>query len=150
MFRITQRSMAGLFCLALVLGGAGCANRQADESATTEPATQAPAPNVQVTEVVLGRDLDTDNRVTVQTDQFKKNDVVYVTVLTSGSSPSSMLRAVWTDANGQVVDESQQVVASTGVTEFHVSKPEGLPAGRYRVEVFLDGNSVQTKEFTIT
>lgn len=150
MFRITLRSLAGLFCLALVLAGAACANRQADESATTEPATQAPAPNVQVTEVILGRDLDTDNRVTVQTDQFKPNDVVYVTVLTSGSSPTATLRTVWTDENGQVIDESQQVIASTGITEFHVSKPEGLPTGRYRVEVFLDGTSVQTKEFTIT
>jgi hypothetical protein len=150
MFRTTQRSVAGLFCLALLLSGTACATREADESATTEPATQAPAPTAQVTEVILGRDLDTDNRVTVQTDQFKANDVVYVTVLTSGSSPNSTLRAVWTDANGQVVDESQQVIASTGVTEFHVSKPEGLPAGRYQVEIFLDGNSVQTKEFVVT
>ena len=150
MFRITQRSVAGLFCLALLLSGAACATREADQSATTEPANQEPAPTVQVNEVVLGRDLDTDNRVTVQTDQFKPNDVVHITVMTTGSSPNSMLRAVWTDENGQVVDESQQVVASSGITEFHVSKPEGLPTGRYRVEVFLDGNSVQTKEFTIT
>jgi hypothetical protein len=149
MFRIPQRAMVPWSCLVLALAVTGCAQR-ADESATTEPANQAPAPTVQVNEVILGRDLDTDNRVTVQTDQFKPSDVVYVTVMTSGSSPNSMLRAVWTDENGQVVDESQQVVASTGVTEFHVSKPEGLPAGRYRVEIFLDGNSVQTKEFMIT
>lgn len=149
MFRIPQRSMVAWSCLVLALTAAGCAQR-ADESATTEPANQAPTPSAQVNEVILGRDLDTDNRVTVQTDQFKPNDVVYVTVMTSGSSPNSMLRAVWTDENGQVVDESQQVVASTGVTEFHISKPDGLPPGRYRVEIFLDGNSVQTKEFTIT
>lgn len=149
MFRIPERSTVAWSCLVLALAVTGCAQR-ADESATTESANQAPAPTVQVNEVILGRDLDTDNRVTVQTDQFKPSDVVYVTVMTSGSSPNSMLRAVWTDENGQVVDESQQVVASTGVTEFHVAKPEGLPAGRYRVEIFLDGNSVQTKEFTIT
>jgi hypothetical protein len=149
MFRIAQRSLAGLFCLALALGGAACANRQTEDTATTEPATQAPA-TVEVTEVIIGRDLDANNRVTVQSDQFKPKDTVYMTVVTAGSDPNATLRTVWTDQNGVVVEERQQTISPTGVTEFHVSKPEGLAAGTYRVEVFLNGTSIQTKEFMIT
>ena len=36
-----------------------------------------------------------------------------------------------------------------GVTDFQVSKPDGWPAGTYRVEILLDGAVVQTREFEV-
>jgi hypothetical protein len=35
------------------------------------------------------------------------------------------------------------------VTEFHVAKPDGWPKGSYKVEVFLNGNSVETAKGTL-
>jgi hypothetical protein len=150
MFRITQRSVAAMLCLGLAFAAASCGSRQSTEEPTaSNPSTTTP--EVQVTQVELGRDLDANNRVTVPTDQFKPGDVVYVTVMTSGSAPGATLKSVWTTEDGQVVDESQQVLASTGdaVTEFHVSKPEGLPTGKYKVEISLNGTPIQSKEFQI-
>jgi len=34
-------------------------------------------------------------------------------------------------------------------TEFHIAKPSGWPTGKYKVEVALDGNVVQSREFEI-
>ena len=34
-------------------------------------------------------------------------------------------------------------------TEFHIQKPDALPAGKYKVVVSVNGNPVQTKEFEV-
>ena len=34
-------------------------------------------------------------------------------------------------------------------TEFHISKPDGWPAGKYKVEVFLNDQSAGTKNFEV-
>jgi hypothetical protein len=143
--------VAAMFCLVLGLSVAACGTRQTEDTATTEPTTMQPS-DIQVASVELGRDVDTNNRVTTPTDQFKPNDVIYVTVLTTGSSPSATLKSVWLYEDGQVVEETQQVISPAGetATEFHVSKPDGLPAGKYRVEISLNGTPVQSKEFVIT
>ena len=59
--------------------------------------------------------------------------------------------ARWTFEDGQVVDEKTEAIAPTGEawTEFHISKPGGLPKGKYKVEVFLDSKSAGTKEFEV-
>ena len=152
MFRIAKKSWAAMVCLALVVGAAGCARNTEEPTTTNEPSTTTEPGNIQVTTVEMGRDVDTNNRVTAPTDQFKPTDVVYVTVLTTGTSPSATLKSVWTYEDGQVVEETQQVISPSGeaATEFHVSKPDGLPAGKYRVEISLNGTPVQSKEFTVT
>lgn len=148
---LTQKSWTAVLSLVLALGVAACARNTEQPTTANEPATTEPS-TLQVTNVEMGRDVDPNNRVTAPTDQFKPSDVIYVTVLTTGSSPSATLKSVWTYEDGQVVEETQQVISPTGeaATEFHVSKPDGLPAGKYRVEISLNGTPVQSKEFTIT
>ena len=53
--------------------------------------------------------------------------------------------------DGQVVNESTQTIAPTGDarTEFHISKPDGWPSGKYKLEVFLNGSSAATKDFEV-
>ncbi len=34
-------------------------------------------------------------------------------------------------------------------TEFHISKPDGWPTGKYKLEVFLNGSSAATREFEV-
>jgi hypothetical protein len=117
------------------------------------PAPGAPpaAGSVKVTDVDLGRSLGADKRVADKTDSFKPNETVYLSVTTEGSAPSATLKARWTYEGDQLVQESSQTIAPTGaaVTEFHVAKPDGWPKGSYKVEVFLNGNPVETESFKV-
>jgi hypothetical protein len=140
------------FLLAAVLMTAAGCGRETDTATTDEP---APAPTetmgVQITDVTLGRAVGADRAVTEATTTFEPNDTIYVSVRTSGTASSATLAARWTFEDGQVVDESSQTIAPTGpeVTEFHVSKPDGWPAGAYEVAISLDGVPVETQSFTV-
>ena len=70
---------------------------------------------------------------------------------TEGAASTATLKTRWTFADGQVVDESTQTIAPTGNarTEFHISKPDGWPVGKYKFEVFLNGASAATKDFSV-
>ena len=59
--------------------------------------------------------------------------------------------ARWTFQDGQVVHEDSRDVNLTGdgANVFQISKPDGFPAGRYKVEISLDGTVVQSKEFEV-
>jgi hypothetical protein len=140
--------------LALAVTAAACNKDRQNEAggdvapgAGTATATTA----LRVTDVELGRAVGADKRVTDATDNFNATDVVYASVHTSGSASNATLMARWTFEDGQVVDESTQRIAPTGdaVTEFHISKPGGLPKGKYKVEVFVNGTSVESEEFTV-
>jgi hypothetical protein len=143
-------------CTVLLAAGlliaAGCGNREADTGATEEP---APAPTatagVEVTEVALGKAVGADKAVSEAATTFGPTDTIYVSVRTEGAAPSATLAARWTFEDGQVVDESSQTIAPTGpeVAEFHISKPDGWPAGAYEVVISLDGQPVETQSFTV-
>ena len=116
----------------------------------SKPAVQA---GVKVTDIDLGRSITADKTIAEKTDSFRPADTFYVSVKTDGSGPSATLTARWTYQDGQVVDESKQDIASSGiaaVTEFHLSKPDGWPAGGYKVEVLLNGTSAGTRDFKVT
>jgi large exoprotein involved in heme utilization and adhesion len=117
---------------------------------TYKPA--APAA-VKVTRIDVGRSVAADKTIAEKTASFRPADTFHVSVATDGSGPSATLTARWTYEDGQVVDESRQSISPTGsatVTEFHLSKPDGWPAGAYKVEVLLNGSSAGTREFTVT
>ena len=109
------------------------------------------AQGVRVTDVNLGRSLNADKTIGDNTDSFRPIDTIYASVVTEGSSSNATLRARWTYQDGQLVDESVQTIAPTGkaTTEFHISKPDGWPTGKYKVEVSLNGASAGTKDFEV-
>jgi hypothetical protein len=119
------------------------------------PAAPPPPPPPPVAAVVtvsgveVGTAIGADKRVTAPTAVFKPTDTIYASVATSGSAPRATITAKFTFEDGQVVDESSQDVMGAGVTEFHISKPDGWPVGRYQLEVLLDGKSVSTKSFEV-
>ena len=116
----------------------------------SRPAVQT---GVTVTDIDVGRSVTADKTIAERTDSFQSTDTFYVSVKTDGPGPSATLTARWTYQDGQVVDESRQNIAPTGsatVTEFHLSKPDGWPAGGYKVEVLLNGISAGTREFKVT
>ena len=136
-----------LTALLLAALGAACSR----PAASPAPAPPAAETAVRVTDVDVGRALGQDKRVTDKTDSFTPAETIYVSVRTEGSAPTATLKARWTYEGGQLVQESSQTIAPTGtaVTEFHVAKPDGWPKGSYKVEVFLNGNSVQTESFKV-
>ena len=109
---------------------------------TPAPATPAPAATAQVTSVDLGNAVGADMKVATPATTFGKKDTIYASIGTSTSDPAASVPAKlgvkWTH-----VDSNQTV------TEFHIAKPDGWPTGKYKVEVSLDGNVVQTREFEV-
>jgi len=146
MIRITRKLLVVFMVAGLAAGVVACGKKKTEE---------APAPSqtaaVTVTDVELGRAIGGDKHVTDKTDSFAPNDAIYAVVLTSGTSANANLKARWTFQDGQVVDESDRSIAPSGdeATEFHISKPDGWPKGKYKVEILLDGSPAKTKDFEV-
>jgi hypothetical protein len=139
-----------------VLVSPACKREEATPTGTsTPPAASTPpvsAPAAfRVTSVELGKGVDASKRVSEPTTSFAPSDTIYASVVSEGSAPEVELVTRWTYEDGQVVDESTQVIRASGpaATEFHIAKPDGWPAGRYKVEVNANGSTVATKEFTV-
>ncbi len=127
---------------------------------TTEPAPapvlQAPAPTASVVAVSLGNAIGADNKVTAPSTTFAKADTIYAAVDTQTSDAAASvpgkLAAKWThvDSNQTVHEESKDFAfAGPGTTAFQISKPDGWPTGKYKVEISLDGNVVNTTDFEV-
>jgi hypothetical protein len=137
---------------ALALGGCKKSAPPPPQTEATTPAPSAPAPAAfEVKTIEVGKGLGADRHVTNQTTTFGPRDTIYVSVLTEGAAPSKTITARWTFQTGQVVKEGTETIAPSGpaATEFHIAKKTGWPAGKYKVEILVDGSSAGTKEFEV-
>jgi hypothetical protein len=152
--RLHARSARTFSVVALaVVALSACSKEQKESAGDVTPGAATPAPaaaTVAVADVDIGRAVS-NARVSDKTDDFKGTDTVYASVHTTGTASAAQVMARWTFEDGQVVQESTQSIAPTGdaYTEFHISKPGGLPKGKYKVEVFLDSKSAGTKDFEV-
>lgn len=153
--------------LAAMIGSAalvGCKKKEEPAPpppVATEPAPTAPAPapmaaTASVSAVDLGNAVGADMRVTAPMSSFAPKDTIYAAVSTASSDPAASvpgkLGAKWThvDSSQTVHEESRDInFTGSGVTDFQISKPDGWPTGKYKVEVSLDGTVVQTREFDV-
>ena len=135
-------------CLALLVIAAGCRGKTADSGGTVGTTGTSP---VRVTDVSLGRAIGGDKAVTDSTDKFRPTDTIYASVATDGTAQTATLRAKWTFEDGQTVNDTSRSIAPSGRerTEFHIAKPDGWPAGKYKLEVFLNNESKETKTFEV-
>lgn len=128
--------------------------------APAPPATPAPSrpvgpPSAVVTAVDLGNAVDADGRVVAGTSTFLPTDTITASVETNTGTPDGTtdgtLGARWTFEDGQLVNEESKAFRfdGRGVTNFQISKPDGWPVGRYRLEISLDGDVVQTRDFEV-
>jgi len=141
----------GTSLLALTLAAvlsAACTKSSENPGATGTSGTSA---GVRVSHIDMGRSLTADKTINDKTDSFKPNDTIYASVLTEGTAATARLKARWTYQDGQAVNESTQTIAPTrdARTEFHISKPDGWPTGKYTLEVFLNDSSAATKDFAV-
>lgn len=158
-----KRTFLGTAVTAALVAGialGGCKKNDTDDAkATTPPPAAEPAPmpttpppapaaSVTVTTVDLGNAVGADNRVTTPATAFATKDTIHASVATDGSGGD--LTARWSFQDGQVVDSQDKTVpAGPQVTDFSISKPDGWPAGHYKLEVMNNGMVVQTREFDI-
>jgi ABC-type oligopeptide transport system substrate-binding subunit len=141
----------GTSILALTLAAvlsAAC-TRSSENSGGT--GTTGTGVGVRVSQIDMGRSLNADKTINDNTDVFKPNDTIYASIVTEGTAATATLKARWTYQEGQVVNESTQTIAPTGDarTEFHISKPDGWPTGKYTLEVFLNGSSAVTRNVEV-
>ena len=151
-------SLAIAAALLATVALAGCKKKE-DAAMTTPPASEpatpatmpapAPAPTpATVVSVDLGSAVGADNKVTMASTSFATKDTIHASVATDGAG--GKLNAKWTYQDGQTVDSQDKDVASgPQVSDFSISKPDGWPAGKYKVEVSLDGNVVQSRDFDV-
>ncbi len=146
---------------ALILTLSACGKKAEAPIPPPAPApTVAPAPvpppvmaALAVDAIRLGNAIDSSKKVAQTSDSFGKKDTIYVSVDTTGAGTAT-LKAKWTFRKGgqsSLVKEDLQTISPSGPasSEFHISKPDGWPAGDYQVEIFLDDKPTQSKTFSV-
>jgi hypothetical protein len=151
-FPLAVLTLSAIAMLACGRNDDDLADSLAADSAAAALTPPAPA---MVSMIETGKHIDANKRVTDTTSTFAPNDTVYVSVQTNNATATTMLKAVVTFQDGQVVDSTTQTVATAvtagtpSVTEFHLSKPGGWPVGDYTIEVWLDGQSAGTRTISV-
>ena len=119
------------------------------------PAPPPPPPPAGVTlsSVSLGKAVGADKKVSAATEVFAKGDTIHASIDTTGAGSATVL-AKWSftkDGKTVPVKEESATLNATGpaTTEFHISKPDGWPAGNYQVEILVNGKSASTKSFKV-
>jgi len=150
MFHSNARRLAAVLVVSLIW--TGCKGKEAETSAPAPvPPVGAAVPAFKVSKVELGNAIGADKRIAAPASVLAPSDTIYAVVVTEGAAPSVTLAATWTYEDGQLVNESMQTIAPTGpaATEFHISKPDGLPPGKYKVEIKADNALVGTETFEV-
>jgi hypothetical protein len=151
----------GLLMLVVVAAGcaggdtskAGMAAAAARDSAARADSARAEetSKTLKVTNVMIGKRIGEGDRVTEPTFQFEPVDTVYVSIGTVGSPDTAAFQARWTNQKGEVVDSSAKTIQPKGRenTELHASKVKGWAPGAYRITIYADGDSVDSKTFAV-
>ncbi|MEW9622891.1 hypothetical protein [Rhodanobacter geophilus] len=132
----------------------------APANAATAPATGTAKPSsasddsFRVATLTVGSAIDAGYTVTAPATRFAADTpVIYASVATIGRTAGATLGARWRYLEGQgvLVNELRQTVAANGpaVTTFKVQNPSRWPAGKYSVEISLNGKSVARRDFEI-
>ncbi|MBU6246315.1 MAG: hypothetical protein KGN77_01050 [Xanthomonadaceae bacterium] len=108
-----------------------------------------------VSKVVIGDAVDAGHAVTTPTESIAADHrTIYASVETRGKTDGVTLSARWSylEGKGQLVTAISQSIATDGpaVTTFKIQNPHLWPAGKYQVEIALDGKPVSTRSFEVT
>ena len=152
-------SIRHLIAAALVaaVGLAACGKKEAPPPApvvTPAPApapTPPPAPALAVASIELGNAVGMDGKVSAPATVFAPTDALHAVVATTGAAANAVLAAKWTFEDGQTVNEDSRTIAPGGDawTDFTLSKPDGWPVGKYKVEISLNGAPAGSREFEV-
>jgi hypothetical protein len=123
---------------------------------STEPAPELspPTPSLgdfKIVRLSLGRSLDIGNDIAEERNVFAPRDPIYAAVVTSGIHQGLMLSARWFDGDGKLLAQNDQRMVPDGpmLATFHLNPPGGWPKGHYKLDIALDGQSMQSCEFEV-
>lgn len=149
---VTRRRATLVATLFVAVGITACDKKDAEPADTAATTTAAPtATPLRVTDIQLGKGVGSDKRIVEPTTTFGTRDTIYASVTTEGAATDARLTATWMYGD-QGVSEADEIVSPSGgvnVSEFHISKETPWPTGSYKVDVKLDGQVVETREFRI-
>jgi hypothetical protein len=151
---VSYSPFVAVLCLSVAVAS-GCKSeappKQPPAPQAGAPAAPAPQPAFRVTRVDLGNAVGPDKKVAAPAVAFKPADTIYASVVTEGTASNVVLKARWTFEDGQLVNESTQTISPAGpaATEFHIAKPDGWPAGKYKVEIAANGQPAGSADFTV-
>ena len=151
-----RRLFAALAVAALTLSACGKKEAPPPPPAPAPAPAAAPAPapaGVSVGTVTLGSAIGADKKVANAAESFAKGDTIYASIDTTGTG-NATLKAKWTyskDGQTAVVKEDSMTISTSGPAthEFHVSKPDGWPAGDYQVEIFVDDKPAGARKYSV-
>jgi len=92
------------------------------------------------------------------TTTFSPTDVFYAVADLANAPQGTKVEAKWTAVNATDTEPNLEFqTQSLDITEesfsgsiyFQLSNDEGWPAGQYKVDLYLDGNLVQSAEFNV-
>lgn len=149
-----------IFAVALVSALAMTACKKKEEAAPVPapPAVAAPAPaeastpaaSISIVTLELGKGLADDKRVAEAVTEFSSGDTIHASVNTEGDGTGKKLGARWTYQDGALVhEESVDMTGSNSIYAFKISNANPWPAGNYKVEISLDGQPLQSREFSV-
>lgn len=163
----TQALLPLLVVSLLSLSLVACGKKEAPPEPAPAPAAAAPAPTltpapyvedlingpVTVQTITLGNAITATKHVVSPLASFAPHDTIYAVVDSKGSGKAN-LKANWTfHKAGKTVpvnEASQDIeVAGPASSEFHISKPDGWPAGEYQVEIHLNGSPAGVQKFNV-
>jgi len=146
---MNRTRMPWVLALVAVLGSA-CKKEAPAPPPAAEVTPPAPPAQPAVTRIELGSSVGADKGVLAPRTSFGVKDSIIASVYTENTAPGATLTAKWTFQTGQTVDSaSQTIAASPGVTEFHIVKKSAWPAGRYKVEISLNGSPAGSQDFDV-
>jgi len=121
---------------------------------TTAAATPVADDAFAISQVVIGDAVNAGHAVIEPKDSIAADHkAIYASVETRGKTDGVTLSARWSylEGKGQLVSAISQSIATDGpaVTTFKIQNPHLWPAGRYQVEIALDGKPVSTRSFQV-
>lgn len=122
-------------------------------TAATAAATATDEPFA-VTRVTVGLRNNAAPPVIVTADTIPPDQkAIYARVETRGKTDGATLGARWSyrEGKGRLVSAISQAIATDGpaVTTFKIQNPHAWPAGKYKVDITLDGKPVSSHAFEV-
>ena len=124
------------------------------KAGTSASATPAPANVFKVEQVQMGEAVTAGYKIAKPTTTFDASqNTIYASVATTGTTPGATLSAHFSylEGKGEDVTTISQTIATDGpaTTTFKLRNPNNWPAGKYKVEIAINGKPAASQTFEV-
>ena len=124
------------------------------KAGTSASATPVPANVFKVEQVQMGEAVTAGYKIAKPTTTFDASqNTIYASVATTGTTPGATLSAHFSylEGKGEDVTTISQTIATDGpaTTTFKLRNPNNWPAGKYKVEIAIDGKPAASQTFEV-